>query len=366
MSERLSLDKKEIQNFLDSVYKTSVKVMDVKELSDPDEDIKGFGYGNPVLIDVEVEGLRDRLVLHTVRADKFGHERRSDRAQSILLDYDVYNRLPKHVEALGVGAFTQDGKMKPLDDTEEFFVVTKYHSGRLFARDLQNLKAGNQLLPEDRERVLALADFLVKIHSVKHDKPSLYQRCIRDLLGHGEGIMGLVDSYPADFTIAPPKRLQVIEKKLIDWRWQVKGRTNRLSQVHGDFHPWNILFDASNEFVVLDRSRGEYGEPADDVSAMSINFIFFSLQQEGALEGAFRVLHDIFWDHYVQHTQDLEINSVIQPFYVWRALVLAHPLWYPNLTDETREKLFEFIETILDVDWFDPRQINEYLGVMSN
>ena len=362
MNDRLSFDKKEIQNFLGSVYKTAVEVVEVKELTDPNEDIKGFGYGTPVLIDVEVKGIRDRLVLHTVRPDKFGHERRSDRAQAILLDYDVFNRLPNHVEALGVGAFMQNGKIQVLNETEEFFLITKYHSGRLFAEDLKDLK---RLLPEDRERVIALADYLVNIHSVKFDSPSLYKRCIRDLLGHGEGIMGVIDSYPSDFTIASPERIKAIERKLIDWRWQVKGRTNRLSQVHGDFHPWNILFDVNNEFVVLDRSRGDYGEPADDVSAMSINFIFFSLQMEGALLGSFRVLHDIFWDHYIQNTQDLELHSVIQPFYAWRALVLAHPLWYPNLMDETRKRLFEFIETVLDVDWFDPRQINEYLGVMS-
>ena len=120
MSDKLSLDKQEIQNFLDTVYKTRVKVMEIKELSGSDESIKGLGYGDPVLIEVEVKGLHDRLVLHTVREDKFGHERRSDRAQAILLDYDIFNRLPKHVEALSVGAFTPTGKIKSLQDAGEF------------------------------------------------------------------------------------------------------------------------------------------------------------------------------------------------------------------------------------------------------
>ena len=35
--------------------------------------------------------------------------------------------------------------------------------------------------------------------------------------------------------------------------------------MHGDFHPWNLLFREGVEFSVLDRSRGEWGEPADDV-----------------------------------------------------------------------------------------------------
>jgi len=49
---------------------------------------------------------------------------------------------------------------------------------------------------------------------------------------------------------------------------------HRLSQVHGDFHPWNVLFREGVDFTVLDRSRGERGEPADDVTAMTINYIF--------------------------------------------------------------------------------------------
>jgi hypothetical protein len=122
------------------------------------------------------------------------------------------------------------------------------------------------------------------------------------------------------------------------------------------------LFQTDHEFVVLDRSRGAWGEPADDVSALSINFIFFSLQQQNSLRGVFRVLFDIFWENYLQHTQDIELGRVIQPFYAWRALVLAHPVWYPKLRDETRAQLFAFIENILAEDWFDPQAINHYLA----
>jgi hypothetical protein len=113
---------------------------------------------------------------------------------------------------------------------------------------------------------------------------------------------------------------------------------------------------------LLDRSRGEWGEPADDVSAMSINFIFFALQRYGAWQGVYKVLYEMFWEHYLQNTQDVEIVSVIQPFYAWRALVLAHPTWYPHISYETRQTWFTFIENLLAEEWFDPRRINVYLG----
>ena len=362
MSQKLTIKKNELEKYLQSVYKTAVVVTDIEELKGVNNQVKDFGYGSPLLIQVEVAGMHEKLVLHTIRPDKFGHERRADRASNIILDFDSFNRLEQHVTALGMGAFTDSEKLLSLEETQEFFLITRYAPGRLFAEDLKKLQTASQLLPEDRQRVLTLARYLSSIHTTKKDQPSLYRRSIRDLLGHGEGIMGMIDSYPEDFKIAPPARMQAIEQRLIEWRWRLKNRTNRLSQVHGDFHPWNILFKLDHDFTVLDRSRGEWGEPADDVSALSINFIFFSIQQYGSLRGVFRILFDIFWEEYLKYSQDVELGFVIPPFFAWRALVLAHPIWYPNLRDETREQLFTFIENILVDDWFDLKAINRYLG----
>ncbi|MBA2487362.1 MAG: hypothetical protein H0V35_14970 [Nitrospira sp.] len=46
----------------------------------------------------------------------------------------------------------------------------------------------------DRTRVGTLAEYLATIHRVKHKDPQLYRRRLRELLGHGECIMGLTDS----------------------------------------------------------------------------------------------------------------------------------------------------------------------------
>jgi len=365
MLNSLPFEKHVLEQYLAAVLKMEVEVTRIRELTDGKHarKVKGFGYGQPLSIELLAGGQPRQIVLHTVRPDKYGHERRSDRARNILLDFDTYNKLPQHVPCLDVGAFTIDGKILSLAESSEFFLLTQYTPGRLFAHDLIQLLDGTQLIPEDKTRVTALADYLVQIHAKKGEDPTLYRRCIRDLFGHGEGIFGLTDSYAPDFSIAPPSRLLDIERRLVDWRWHLKERTHRLSQVHGDFHPWNILFHKDNRFHLLDRSRGEWGEPADDVSALSINFIFFSLQQYGAMRGVYKILFDLFWEHYMQNTHDVEISSVIQPYYAWRALVLAHPTWYPNIGFETRQLLFNFIENVLEDEWFDPLKINDYLEV---
>ena len=81
-----------------------------------------------------------------------------------------------------------------------------------------------------------LADYLADVHSAKASDALLWRRRVRDLLGHGEGIMGLLNSYPSDFDIPTAERLEAIEKRCISWRWRIKDAVHRLSQVHGDLH----------------------------------------------------------------------------------------------------------------------------------
>jgi hypothetical protein len=53
--------------------------------------------------------------------------------------------------------------------------------------------------------------------------------------------------------------------------------------------------------------------------------------------------------------------DVIAPFYAWRGLVIASPVWYPNLQAGVRRALFNFILNVLTADRFDPASINRYL-----
>jgi hypothetical protein len=358
----LPFDRLALEAYLTSLYEEQARVVTVTELLDEDQQrLKEFGYGTPLLIEFTHDGEPEQIVLHTMSEDGFGHERPSDRARNLLLDHATFNKLPRHVSSLDVGAITPEGKLLSLRQAQEFFNITVYAPGSPYARDLARIAATGELCPGDEERAVALAEYLVEIHAQKQPEPMLYRRRIRDLVGHGEGIMGMLDGYPIGFAPAPPARLEQIERRCVGWRWRIKGLGHRLSQVHGDFHPWNILFQQGREFVVLDRSRGEWGEPADDVSALTINYVLYSLRQHGTVTGPFRRLYDLFWERYLEQTADYEGLMVIQPFYAWRALVVAHPVWYPSLSLPVREMLFRFVENVLATDRFDPQRINDYL-----
>lgn len=350
MSELRSSEEK-IVKYLERLYGEGVKLKRISMIGvgDKIEDFKGFGYGAPYLIEFEKSGEAHKLVLNTMKGDGFGHEFPWDRAQSLLLAYSTFNRLPRHVKALDVGAFMEDGSLNSLKGFKEFFLTTEFIEGVEYWRDLDRIGRTNELTALDLERCSVLSHYLVKIHSRKLKAPNLYRRRIRELIGHGECIMGLIDSYPEDKGVPSRMDLQSIEHRCLEWRWKLRDRYHRLSQIHGDYHPWNILFRRGVDFIVLDRSRGEWGEPADDVAAMTINYIFFSLRyNEGKLVDPFRKLVETFLETYIRGAGDEEVLEVIQPFYAWRALVLASPLWYPDLQEKVRRKLIDFIFQVLE------------------
>ncbi len=360
----MQLKAEALERYLSQVFdrKVSIRRLQPLGVSVREADaLKAYGYGIPLRIDFELDGRSRSVVINTIKPGGFGHERMADRAAILLWQAEAFNKLPRHVKALDIGAFTKDGSALSLSECEEFFLLTDLVEGREYFHDLDRIRDSGELTKLDLERCEALARYLVEIHSIKRNEPDMYRRRIRELIGHSECIFGLTDSYPEEAEYIKAEELIEIEKRCIEWRWRLKHKAHRLSQVHGDFHPWNVLFREDVDFTLLDRSRGEWGEPADDVSAMTINYLFYSLQRSGDLRGPFKKLWETFYRVYLDGTGDEELLEVIQPFYCWRALVIASPVWYPTLSLKVRRGLLNFARNILEVDVLNPWDINPLL-----
>jgi hypothetical protein len=357
------LSRSELERYLKSAVSPSARILNLSVLGGPGKnDIKAYGYGTPLQIEYDVDGNPRRAVLHTISPGPFGHENMSDRAQMLLWDHCAFNKLPRHVKSVDVGVFCRGGSTISLGNAEEFFELTDYAEGRPYVEDFIRMRDDPGPSECDVARADALCDYLVEIHRVSQNNPDLYARRIRELIGHSECIMGLVDSYPAGNDDVDRSLLKDIEIQCVEWRWRLKDRAHRLRQVHGDFHPWNILFREGTDFMLLDRSRGEWGEPADDVTCLSMNYVFFSLQRSGRLDGNLESLFKRFWDRYLGASGDTELLQVAAPFFAFRGLVMAHPVWYPNLSKDVRTKLLNFMEAVLKVDVFNPDEVNHYCG----
>jgi phosphotransferase family enzyme len=347
-----------VQDYLSSYFAAPVRVVALAPLGGGTAaDLKGYGYGTPVRVDYERSGIRGSAVLETVAPGPFGHEHMADRAQILFTSHAANNRLPLHVRTLDVGAFRGDGTLASLGDVDEFFILNEFATGDGYFHDLERLRDGGDLRDLDLARADALCDYLVGIHRVRGPNPELYVRRLRELVGHHECIAGILDSYPESVDAG---LLQFIEHECVRWRWRLKPLTHRLVQVHGDFHPWNILFQHGVEFAVLDRSRGEWGDAADDVACLTINYLFFALQQRGRLRGPFETLFTRFWQRYVGSSGDSELTRVVAPFFAFRGLVLASPLWYPRLHADVRRRLLHFVGAVLRAGAFDPFRVDDY------
>jgi hypothetical protein len=360
----IRLEPDEIEAYLNELTRSDAHILSMQELRGEaagSAALKQFGYGRPLLVSFVSKNREQKVVFHLIKRNAFGRERDDDRVAAVWLDFNTFNRLPRHVRAVDKLVHTREGILRSISLADEVLLVTAYAPGQIYADDLVRMRDTGELEPQDIHRVEVLAAYLAEIHQVTHDDPLLWRRRLRDLIGHGEGIMGITDSYPLDQGIAGEGELVEIEELANHWRWRLKPLSHRLSQVHGDFHPFNILFEEGLDFHLLDRSRGEWGDPADDVSCMTINYIFFSLQRNGRLEGPFRELHDRFWESYLSTRPDDELPRVIQPWFAWRALVVASPVWYPTIPLDVRNKLLRFARRVLLAEVYDYTQANRYL-----
>lgn len=356
--------------YLASVFAGPVEVLAMRPLGGPDtegRDPKGFGYGVPFEVECVVGGaVRCLVVARTRAAHGFGHDYPEDRAWQALYGHRAYNTFPAHVRSLDVGFMRESGAMVSAGDATEFFQLVEKADGALYWLDLDRLLT-QPVRPLDIARAQSLGAFLARAHGTRRDEPTLYERRIRELVGHGECLMGILDSYPHPYALLPPHVCEALEHDAVSWRWRLRGRAHRLACVHGDFHPWNLLFRDGIDFSALDRSRGEWGEPADDVSALAINYLFFGLRR-AALEARrgvaepFVTLFRAFIDAYVEGSNDRELFEVMPPFLAFRALVIGHPRWYPALARRTREALFAFARSLMAGGSLSPDDVSELLG----
>lgn len=360
----MDLKREAVEAYLRRLEGEDAELIGMKTLGETvatNEDVKGFGYGSPVLLEYRSGRRAKSAVLSTMRVQEgFGHDHFSDRAQVLLWQHSTFGSLPKHARSIDVGYFNPAGRLSSCGDASEFFILMEKIEGKEYFFDLERVKeeGATEL---DMKRAEILSTYLAEIHAKKKDSPALYRRKIRETVGHGECIMGILDDYPKDPDFLEPGELCDIEKKCVEWRWRLRKRTSRLCQAHGDFHPWNVMFRSGTDFSVLDRSRGEWGEAADDVTAMTTNYIFYSVQKSLRLEGGLKDVFELFFENYLDRTGDEELLSVIAPFFAFRMMVVASPTWYPLLAGDVRRTLFNFLENVLDSEEFDYKKVNSYL-----
>lgn len=378
----IDLKPENVAEYLRRAYGPGARLVDLGAIGTLDKQgIKRFGYGKPLLVRFEVDGKPREGVLSVMRGDKYGHQFYWDRAAILMFQFETSARLPRHVRPMGLGYVDAESNLVPVTRPQEFFILNEKLTGYDYFLDLDRILGGD-FRPGDEAMTRALARWMAQIHAQKRDEPDLYFRRVRNLIGASECVMGLVDeAYPHPCPFLSDEAFIALEKRLIDWRWRLRGYAHRLSAVHGDVHPWNILVEPEGPgegpdgtgqtgaagqrgFSVLDRSRGEWGEPAGDIASLAANYLLFGLLDNpgrARLAGPFERLWNALFDEYLAQSGDADVLLVMAPFFVFRTLVIASPEWYPNHPEPVRAALVRFLTRVLEEDRFDWADVNRLL-----
>ncbi|HOV52739.1 MAG TPA: aminoglycoside phosphotransferase family protein, partial [Methanothrix sp.] len=84
----LDLKRENLEAYLRSLYGEELKLLSMRKMGETiptTEDVKGFGYGSPLLVEYKLREAPGSAVISTMRAQHgFGHDHFSDRARILI------------------------------------------------------------------------------------------------------------------------------------------------------------------------------------------------------------------------------------------------------------------------------------------
>ncbi|MFC1559841.1 hypothetical protein ACFLZ2_02950 [Candidatus Margulisiibacteriota bacterium] len=321
-------------------------------------------HGTGYRIKYDINGEIKDVILRTLRPVGFSHEYPSDRAKVFILQHEISNSIPKHIKSIDVGGYAENGELISLGKAKEFFQIVEVAEGATYVNDFTRILMSGKLEEGDRKKAELLSNYLVKLHAKKFEglkemAESIKRRHSRDAIGHGEMMMGVIDTYPKKSGLNA-KELTELVCKAVKFREKIKDTPFVPCRMHGDFHPANIIFHGL-DFQVLDASREAFGDPADDVTTMAINYLWFAVQESGKFAGPFKELFDIYWKNYFAKTKDKLIVKTAAVYFAFRAVVVIHPVFFKDQSEQVRKKMIKFTRNVLSDANFSPSKINQYL-----
>jgi aminoglycoside phosphotransferase (APT) family kinase protein len=351
-TENLRRESDQLEKVLEAKFDAELSVVEISKLGEGT-------YGETYRIEFDVSSAVDAVVIKQIFPSQFGHDYIADRARMLLLADQMYDPLKGHIDSHGLIRISEERSFRNFrNEGDEFLLVTQEVSGTEYQSYLEDILRRGEPSPRDEAMVSELAEYLARLHRADPpdamDRDSVYVRQIRESVGGNEGIMGNFDTYELDseqFAFINSQDVQNLTKCSIEWWRACQGNSHRLTRVHGDFHAGNIFVRESggntDRFELIDRSRGPWGEPANDVFCLLSDLIVYSQRAEFSGDDPFESLARIFVDRYLEETGDQDLFKFAPGFLAWRMIFLMNPKYYDHIGADTRETLLEFTKGLL-------------------
>jgi Ser/Thr protein kinase RdoA (MazF antagonist) len=260
----------------------------------------------------------------------YGEDLAADASREVAWRLEGYPRIANHVVCRKVAL------------PEGCCLLEPAVAGEPYWRRLARLAEGGETAALRDARLLA--EHLADLHRpLAGGTAPRYRRAVRD--GLMNAAFRLIDAGDAFWYSWPALRAEV-EHAFLDWRLRLGDHHRRLKVTHNDFHPWNLFLDGDRVNLIGARAPG-FGDAANDVAALAVNYVWFGYLRDGDFTGVYRAAYEVFCGHYVALTGDRQLASVLPPFFAMRLLVLLSPLYYPDKEASVERQLRRLLPAVL-------------------
>ncbi|MBI5620650.1 hypothetical protein HY949_02655 [Candidatus Gottesmanbacteria bacterium] len=326
--------------------------------------------------EVRMQGPKnDRVFARLISPLEFGHDLSSARIEAML---EASHPMPHALPTYAVVGIAHDGLLVDLTHILEVVAIAQFlpDDAINFCKILRTPTHSNEeairLARNTQDNALLMAQAMADIHAsqafagTSQEAQSLYKRSLRAVIHNDELAAGVADLI--DFTSASWISHEDVVGLLADMervRHNMGNHPERIRKIHGDFWANNIYFHTDEQgrrVPIVTDGRLVWGEPGIDAGWMVGEFAMQDLIRFGKFGQAFSAVAANALLQYVEKTGDTQLFSFMALPYSFQAF--AEAFFTPDLTDETRRKLFATswgaLKSRLNGEPFDLAALNAY------
>lgn len=270
-----------------------------------------------------------------------------DNVGYLLLQHEITKTHPLHIPSNDVVCFGDKIQVVSLDGIEDVFQIVEFAEGDSYVKWILDIQNG---FTSDHEKVVKnITDYMLKTHKIKPkvDPEKIkhyYWRHSQDFIG-SEVLMDILDVWPQDKLLSLKDRAFFVEQLYI-LREQTRDLYKRCVMIHSDLHPDNIRVHADLSISILDSARTIWGEPADDLTCMLANFLFFGMKFPKS-RAEYQKAYDFMLQRYLAKNGSSELEQAARIYMPIRLLILAHPLFFSDDSPKLKKQVIKLAKEII-------------------